>query len=348
VTIVAARPVPAPVDSAATAVFDRSTTAVFDRLKNVPFAPQLNWSNSVVYVTFVLVFVVFAFALQDKGFVSEYNLLNVLRQSVPIAIMTIGFVFVLSAGEIDWSIGSTVAMSAVVSAMVLREHGFWLGVGAGLGTGVIIGLVNGLMVTKLRLPSFLVTLATLSLVAGLAATITNTTAIPVVDTSFIAIFGGGSIGPVSSLYIWLLIVSVVAAVVFYQTRFGAHVRAMGDNRAAAANVGIRTDRLRIAVFLITSITAALVGMLYAGQLRGAQYTIGNGNELSVISAAIIGGSSLYGGRGSIFGAVVGALLLATLNNGLILFGLSVSAQQTALGAILLIAITISLREKREA
>jgi ribose transport system permease protein len=321
-----------------------------ERLPGISKLPGVRpeWTGAVVYITFVLVFVVFAVALHDKNFVSEYNLLNILRQSVPIAIMTIGFVFVLSAGEIDLSIGSTVALSAVVSAMALREYGLWLGVVAGIGTGLVVGLINGLMVTKLRLPSFLVTLATLSLVAGLAATITNTTAVPVVDKVFISLFGGGSIGPVSSLYIWLIVVGILAAVLYYQTRFGAHVRAVGDSRTAAANVGIRTDRLRLTVFLITGGTAALAGLLYAGQLRGAQYTIGSGNELSVISAAIIGGASLYGGRGSILGAFVGALLLAMLNNGLILLGLSVSAQQTALGAILLAAITVSLREKREA
>jgi ribose transport system permease protein len=305
------------------------------------------WQSYIVYVTFVVIFVAFAIMLADEGFLNHFNLLNILRQTAPIAIMAVAFVFVLSAGEIDLSIGSVVALSALVSAVVLRDHGLVLGILAGLGTGVAIGLFNGLAVTQIRIPSFLVTLATLEIVAGLARTITDLEPVAVTNRTFINVFGGGDVGPVSTLFIWAGVVVFAAAVAYQHMRFGAHVRATGDSRTAAMTSGIKTDRVRIGVLVVSATAASLAGMLYAGRLEGARYTLGENDLLPVIAAAIIGGTSLFGGRGSILGALVGALLLATLNNGLILYGLSVSEQRIALGAILLFAVALSLRERKE-
>ncbi len=308
---------------------------------------RLEWQAYIVYVTFAVIFLAFAILLGDEGFLNEFNLQNILRQAAPIAIMAVAFVFVLSAGEIDLSIGSVVALSALVSSVVLRDYGFVLGVLAGLGTGVAIGLFNGLVVTQIRIPSFLVTLATLEIVAGLARTITDLEPIAVTNETFVNVFGGGDLGPVSTLFIWAAVVIAAAAAFYYNKPFGAHVRATGDSRTAAMTSGIKTNRVRVAVLVVSATSAALAGMLYAGRLEGARYTLGENDLLPVIAAAIIGGTSLFGGRGSIVGAVVGALLLATLNNGLILYGLSVSEQRIALGAILLFAVALSLRERKE-
>jgi ribose transport system permease protein len=318
----------------------RSLTVAVARVR------ELAVGDYLAYLTLVLVFVFFAVTLEDRGFLDSFNLLNILRQTVPIAIMAIAIVFVLSAGEIDLSIGSVIALAALVTAVAVRDAGPVLGVLAGLGTGVAVGVFNGFVVTKIRVPSFLVTLATLELVAGLARTVTDLEAIPLRDSGFISMFGGGEVLGVDTLFLWGIGGTVLAAFLYYGTRFGAHVRATGDNRAAAITSGIRTDRVRIAVFAMSGAAAAIAGMLYAGRLEGARYTLGENDLLLVYAAAIVGGTSLFGGRGSIVGAVVGALLLTMLNNGLILFGLNVAEQRIALGVILLLAIALSMRERR--
>ncbi len=306
---------------------------------------ELDYREYIVYLSFFVILAFFAIVLRDTGFLTTRNLLNIVVQSAPVAIMAIGMVFVLSAGEIDLSIGSTVALCALVTAVVLRDVGFAAAVIAGLGTGVAVGAVNGLLTTKLRIPSFLVTLATMSLIAGLARTLTNLEAIPVQNQLYRTIFGGGSVGPISVLVLWTLAVMAIGHHVYRHRRFGAHVLATGDNTQAAVVSGIRTTRIKVAVLMVSGGSAALAGMLYSGRLAGARYTLGEADLLTVIAAVIIGGTRLLGGKGSIVGAVVGALIMGMLNNGLILMGLSVADQMMARGVIIVVAVALSLREK---
>lgn len=307
---------------------------------------DLDYRDFVVYAGFVAVLLFFSITLRDQGFLTAFNLLNIAQQSAATSIMAIGMVYALSAGEIDLSIGSTVALAALVTAVMLRDYGFVAGVLAGLGVGLAVGLANGLLVTRLRVPSFLITLATMSLIAGLARRLTNLEAVPVQDPMFRAIFGGGSVGPVPSLAIWVIVVGLFAHHVYRQRRFGAHVLATGDNRHAAEVAGIRTTRIRVSVLMISATSAALAGMLLAGRVAGARYTLGESELLIVIAAVIIGGTRLFGGKGTILGAIVGSLIMGILNNGLILMGLSVSDQMIFRGLIIVIAVAISLRERR--
>ncbi len=301
--------------------------------------------RNVVYVAFVLILAFFAVALRDQGFLTPTNLLNVVRQTTPITVMAVGLTFTLAAGEIDLSIGSVVALSALVAAIVVRDVDLVVGVAAGLAVGLVIGSINGLLAVKLRIPSFLVTLGMLGIAAGLARTITNLQAVPMQDDAFTTIFGSGSVGPISSLVIWSLAIVVVGHVVLRNLRFGRHVLATGGDRSAAAYVGIRTDRVRIAVLIISAMTAALAGLLYTGRLQGARYTLGELDLLTVIAAVVIGGTSLFGGRGSIIGAAFGSLIMGMLNNGLILMGLDVSGQMVARGMIIILAVAL-MREPR--
>ncbi len=302
-------------------------------------------SRYVVYLGFLLILAVFSVVLREDGFLTTANLLNIVQQTTPITVMAVGMVFVLAAGEIDLSIGSVVALSALVSAVLLRQHSIMLGILAGLGTGAAIGLVNGLFVTRLRLPSFLVTLATLSLVAGLARTITDLQSVPVTNAWFVELFGSGQLGSVPALVVWSAGALAIGHFVFRQTRFGAHVLAIGDSQSAARVAGVKVDRVRVAVLVISASSAALAGLLYAGRLQGARYTLGEADLMTVIAAVIVGGTRLTGGSGSIPGALIGSLLMGTLNNGLILMGLSVSEQMTVRGCIILLAVAISLRQK---
>jgi ribose transport system permease protein len=195
------------------------------------------------------------------------------------------------------------------------------------------------------MPSFLVTLAMMEVATGLAHMIHELRSITITNGTFLSWFGSGQIGSVSGVVVWAVGVGVVGFIVYGHTRFGAHVRAVGDSRAAAASGGINVTRVRIAVFMISGGTAALAGLLDAGRLHAAQYTLGTNDLFNVIAAVIIGGTSLFGGRGSVLGAIAGAVLLSVLNNGLILFGLNSAEQTVALGLIILVAVLIGLREK---
>jgi ribose transport system permease protein len=220
-----------------------------------------------------------------------------------------------------------------------------LGVAAGIGSGLLIGAINGALVAWLRLPSFLVTLATMGLFAGVARSLTQLRSIPVTDPLFTGIFGSGSILGVPSLVIWCIIGVAVGHLVYRRTRFGAHVLATGDNSRAAQVSGIEVPRIRLWIFMISGGLAGLAGLLYAGRLQAAKYTLGETDLMTVIAAVIVGGTLLNGGKGSIIGALVGSLLMGMLNNGLILMGLSVSDQMIVRGLIILAAVAVSLREK---
>jgi ribose transport system permease protein len=300
----------------------------------------------VVYVAFLLILVFFAATLSDDGFLSSDNLLNIVRQTTPVTVMAVAVVFVLSAGEIDLSLGSVVALSALVTAEVMKTESAVVAVAAGLGVGVATGAFNGLFVTLLRLPSFLVTLASLGIVAGLARTITDLRSVAVDDQSFIDIFGSGDVGPIPSLAFWALGAVVLGHFVFRHKRFGAHVVATGDNPGAARATGIRVDRVRFAVLVLSGAAAALAGILYTGRLEAATYTLGEQDLVTVIAAVVIGGTRLFGGEGSVVGALIGSLIMGTLTNGLILWGLSTSEQLIAQGGLLLLAISLTLREPR--
>ena len=303
-------------------------------------------SRYIVYVGFVLILIGFSIVLRDDGFLTTRNLLNIVQQTTPITIMAVGMVFVLTAGEIDLSIGPIVAVSALLSAVVLRENFWFLGAATGLLAGAAIGAINGLLVAYMRLPSFLVTLATMGFLAGVARWLTDLQSVPITNDAFNNIFGAGSLLGVPSLVIWTLGIVLVGHFFYRETRYGAHVHAIGDSALSARAVGIKVDRVRFSVMVLSGLCAGLAGLLYAGRLHGARYTLGETDLLTVIAAVIVGGTRLNGGVGTIFGALIGSLLMGLLNNGLILMGLSVSEQLMVRGLILLAAIALTLREKR--
>lgn len=307
---------------------------------------EIDHRNYVVYAGFLLILAVLSVVLHDDGFLTRQNLTNILLQTAPITVMAVGMVFVLSTGEIDLSIGSVVALSALVAATQLRDNGLVTGITAGLATGIVVGLVNGLLVTKLRLPSFLVTLGMMGLVIGLAQRLTNLQAVPSTHELFNGIFGSGSLAGISTLLLWSAVAVGLGHYIYRHTRIGAHVLAVGDNSRASRVSGINVDRIKIGALVASGTCAAIAGMLYTGRLHGATYTLGSADLLTVIAAVVVGGTRLFGGRGTIMGALVGSLILGMLNNGLILAGLTVSEQQIARGLIILIAVALTLREEK--
>ena len=305
---------------------------------------RMDLQRSVIYFGFLGIFLFFALTLHDDGFLTSRNLTNIVLQTAPATIMAIGLVFALSAGEIDLSFGSIVAVSALSAAVAMQSHPMIVGVLAGLGAGIAIGAFNGVLVAYLRLPSFLVTLATMGLFAGIARSMTDLRSIPVINDGFTGFFGSGKLFSVPSLVIWTAVAVIIGHVVYRNTRFGAHVLAVGDNAGAAQVSGIKVARVRLYVLTLCGATAGLAGLLYAGRLQAAKYTLGESDLMTVIAAVIVGGTALNGGKGSIIGALLGSLLMGMLNNGLILMGLKVSDQMIVRGLIILVAVAVSLRD----
>jgi len=316
-------------------------------IKKIFSSKSVDLRNYVVYLSLVVILLFFSVVLRDKGFLSSENLMNILRQTAMVSIMAVGMTFTITAGEIDLSIGSTVALSALVTAVLLNSQSLFVAVLAGLGVGVLAGFVNGFITTKVRIPAFLVTLGTSGVISGLARMITNLQAAPITNTTYNFIFGSGDIGPFSTLFIWTIIVASLGYLVLEKTPFGRAVTATGGNRSAARYSGVRTDNIRIWVMIISALAAATAGILYAGRLHGARYTLGENDLLTVIAAVVIGGTAFSGGKGSIIGSIVGSVVMGILNNGLLLLGLTVSEQMIARGIIIVIAVSLSLREEVE-
>ncbi len=303
--------------------------------------------DSVVYIVFAGIFLLFSVILFNRGFLSGNNLMNIARQTAMIAIMSVGMTFVLCAAEIDLSFGAVVALSALSSALTLRATGsIVLSVLAGLGSGVAVGAFNGVFVAWVGIPSFLVTLGTTGIVSGVGRWMSRLQSIPVDNDPYTFLFGSGDIGPVPILFVWTILVAGFGAVVLRKTAFGRKVLATGGNKISAIYSGIKTDRIKFSVMVINSFLAALAGILYTGRLHGARYTLGDNEVMIVIAAVIIGGTSMFGGKGSVFGSVIGALIMGILNNGLILMGLSVDQQLISRGIIIIAAVSLTMREKR--
>ncbi len=305
------------------------------------------WTDITVYLGFVLVFGFFALTLHDKGFLSAQNATSIVSQVTPIALMAFGAVFVLTAGEIDLSIGSVVAMSALFTALGLRHFGLPAGIAFGLLTGVGAGLLNGLLIVGLRVPSFLITLGTMQLFSGIAQMSTQLQDVPIVNGTYTTLFGSGTVGPLSDAVVWLVIGFIVAQIAYRNLAFGWRVMATGSSGASARALGVNTRRVRISVMMISSCTAALAGMLYAGEVQGAVYTLGSSDLLTVLAGVVIGGTSLFGGQGSIPGALLGSILMAMIVNGLVLMGATVQQQIVVQGLIIVAAVAVSQRQPAE-
>ncbi|MEP0324642.1 ABC transporter permease [Bauldia litoralis] len=300
-----------------------------------------NWRQNIIYIGFAVIFLVFAATLHDKGFLNPNNLLNIFRQTAMIAVMAIAMTFVLSSGEIDLSVGAVAGLASVTTAMAIDIGGPLFGVGAGILTGVVVGVCNGLLTTRIGIPSFLTTLAMMGVAKGVAMWISDTAAVPIISSGYAWVFGGGSVGIVPVLLIWMAILGVIGHVVLRKTTFGRQVLATGGGETAARYSGIDTRAIKFRVLIISSMAAALAGMLYAGRLQSGRFQLGEGDELSVIAAAVLGGTSLFGGYGTVIGTIVGALMIGLINNGLILMGLEFSQQLIARGGIIILAVALS-------
>lgn len=310
---------------------------------------NIQWNKYMVYIVFAIVFIAFSVVLGGKGFLDSNNLLNILRQTAMISIMSVAGTFVLASGQIDLTVGSVAAMTAMFVALILQKtNSIFLALVAGIGFGLVSGLVNGLLVTRLKIPAFLATLGMMQVIRGGAMWVTNTAAVPIQNKRFTSIFGIGEIGNMSVLVLWTILFYVVGIFVFNKTPFGRHTLATGGNELSAKYSGINTDAIKLKVFMMSGAFSAFAGILYAGRMQAGRYSFGDGDEMSVIASVVLGGAAMNGGSGSVIGALVGSLLMGIIKNALILANLS-SAQQTIVqGLIIVLAVALSnLSSKKE-
>jgi ribose transport system permease protein len=297
--------------------------------------------------TMIVIIAIFAVILGDTGFMATANLLAIVRLATTITVMAVATVYVLCASEIDLSIASIIPVSALIAAVLLSWHyHFLVAAGAAVAFGALVGLANGLVTVFFGIPSFAVTLGSMGIMQGLAQIVTHTNTISISDEQFLFWFGLGSVGPVPILVLWSLATLIVGEVILSFTALGRRVLATGANAHAARFSGIRTERVKVGVMIASGASGALAGVLYDGQYAAGNFTLGSTDLLSVIAAAIIGGASLSGGKGSVIGAVVASLLVGTLNNGLVLAGFGAPEQLMVQGIIIVAAVIVSSRNGR--
>lgn len=290
----------------------------------------------------------FVLSVTTTTFLNPVNLLQVMRQASYYGIMAVGMVFVISMGDIDLSVGSILMLVNIVAGLCLRAN-LPIGVAILLGllTGAICGLINGGIAIVLRIPTFIVTLGTMSVFRGIGLVLSNAT--PISNFSKTGAFftvGGGNILKIPTSVVVMILVAVAGYILYNQTPFGRRVQAIGSNAQAARFAGIRLVNHRLLAMTLMGVISGIAGIIALAFLQAADPQTGPGFELFVIAAAIIGGTSLSGGSGSIFGAILGALIIAVIRNGLVLLGASAYWGTAATGAVIILAVAIDYFVKR--
>ncbi|MGI4983029.1 MAG: ABC transporter permease [Janthinobacterium lividum] len=286
------------------------------------------------------------FSVLSPTFLSVGNLLNIVMQVSIIAILGFGMTYVLLLGDIDLSVGATMALVGTVCAYAL-QHGAppAIAVLAALGTGLVLGLINGSLSALLSIPSFIVTVATMGVFRGFAYIASD--GVPIsVDSDAFAFLGNGALLGIP-VPIWILAVLLLLNhFVLSRTVFGRKAYLAGGNREAAAYAGIDVGRLRIMIFMISGLLASIGGVLMTSRLYSAQPNTGMGYELDAIAAAVLGGTSLAGGYGTITGTLIGALIIGVINNGMNLLSVPYFYQLIVKGIVILVAVCIDVQTKK--
>ena len=306
-------------------------------------------------VIIALAALIIFFWLTSDVFMTSKNWLNILRQISLLGIMSVGMTKVIVSGEFDLSVGSTFGMAAMLTGTFMSSGmSVWASIAIGLCTGFAIGMANGVLVTYARIPSFIVTLGMLNVARGIALVVTGGLVVVLDETTvpdygslekFFQYGGGGKAGSVPIMIFYFVIVAIAGYVVLHKTMIGFRMKAVGGNANAARVVGINVNMVKITAFCILGVLAALAGIVNLAFITNAQGTTGQGMELNVIAATVIGGTSIAGGKGSILGTVIGVLIMGVLNNGLILIGVSSFVQTICIGGVIVGAVAIDVWTK---
>jgi ribose transport system permease protein len=289
-----------------------------------------------------LIAVCIGLAFLSPNFLSVSNSFDVMRQVSINAVIAFGMTLTILLGGIDLSVGSILAVSSVLAAMTMKGgHGAGLAAGIALLAGAAMGSLNGVVIAKGKVAPFIATLGTMTLLRGAALVLSNGSPISGFPSQLFAMLGGGYVARLIPVPVVLMLAMfAVFWFVLRRTVFGRHVYATGGNAEAAKLSGVNTDRVQILVYTLSGAMAALAGVILTSRLDSAQPTAGAGYELDAITAVVLGGTSLAGGRGWVFGTLVGALLIGVLNNGLNLLGVSAFYQEVVKGSVILLAVLL--------
>ncbi|WYJ91313.1 ribose transport system permease [Enterococcus sp. 9E7_DIV0242] len=292
----------------------------------------------------VLIIVVTA---MNPSFVSPSNLLNLLRQVAANGFIAFGMTFVILTGGIDLSVGSTLALSSALTAGLI-SNGMHVGLAVlvGLVSGGFLGALNGLLISKGKMAPFIATLATMTIYRGTTLVYTNGNPITGIgDSFFFSFIGRGYLFGIPFPVILMFLVFILLFLLLHKTSFGRKTYAIGGNEKAAYIAGVKIDKIKILIYTISGLMASISGMIITSRLNSAQPTAGQSYEMDAIASVVLGGTSLSGGRGRIFGTLIGALIIGTLNNGLNLLGVSSFYQQIVKGIVIVIAVLLDRKRK---
>lgn len=309
------------------------------------------WAGRVVQseqagLLLALVLLCLVLSMLSPVFFTAINIKNVLRDAALVAIAGTGMVMVILLGEIDLSVGSTQAVAGIVAVSVLNAFSsVMVAMGAALAVGAVIGLLNGLLVTRAQINSLIATLGMMAILRGSAMVSTGAVSIQGTVDGFIEV-GTGHIGPIPIPVLISFTLLILFFLVLHYTTFGRYVYAIGGNPQAARLSGLSVDKTRILVFVIAGSLAALSAFILASRLNSGQPNAGLGFELQVIAAVILGGISLTGGVGTLAGAVIGILILTVLSNGLVLLNVSSFYHDIARGIVIILAVYLDTRRKQ--
>jgi len=315
----------------------RLTVNIFRRLFTIPEA-----GVAIPLLAFVLIFQFF-----NPVFLSIDNITTMLRSMSYIGVIALGMTFLLITGAFDLSVGATAGLSAIVCSYVMAKLNLPIPVGvlAGLATGALVGLVNGFVVLKLGVPAFIATLGMLNIAKGITYLISKGyTIYPLPEA--IGTFGMAEPFGTSWGFVIFAVMAVVGAFILSKTSYGRKLYVVGGNQEVARLAGISPARIQLSAFVLVGMCAALAGMLLMARIVTGQPTIGLGWELNVIAGVVIGGVSLFGGAGSILGAVIGLLIMQVVTNGLVIINVDPYWQTVAIGLIMIIAVAIDILRRK--
>jgi len=291
-------------------------------------------------ILFVLIVLCVILSIVAPRFLTLRNVTNVVRQFSVIAIMSVGMTYVIITAGIDLSVGSIIALSGCMTAWFLVEgYPIWLSVLIGLALGALTGIVNGLLIVKVRLAPFIATLGTMGIARGLVLALTMGYPIQPFPEAF-EVIGRGYLGPIPIPVVIMTVVVIVGHIFLSRTTIGRYIYYVGSNPTAARLSGLNVGRILILVYTVAGLLSGLAAVVLVSRLTSAQSNMGTGWELDAIAAVVIGGTSLAGGEGSVLGSLIGAALMGVIKNALILLGVNVYWQSVVIGIVIVLAVAL--------
>jgi ribose transport system permease protein len=296
-----------------------------------------------IFITLIILCIILSIC--NDRFLTFANVVNVLRRISQTAIMAVGMAYVIITGGIDLSIGSTTALGGVLAAIFARIGvNPLLAILIALGAGMLTGALNGLMIVKININPFITTLAMMNVIKGITYLITG--GMPTPFNTSLNFLGGGSIANIPVPIFIMGIILIIGHIILRKTVFGRSIYAVGGNERYAELSGINTKTIKIVVYSILGTLSALVGVIIASNLKIADTAAGNGSEMDVIAAVVIGGASMSGGTGSILGVLIGTAIMGVIRNGFVLLRLSSYLQMLSIGLVIILAVTLDQIKKR--